>query len=166
MPKNKPSLKGQVPFDPSSCLQGGCFQTFNGCFANLFQSPACSTSFQNCSERGCSNCQGACFPEAAKSATSIGKEAPALLTILLQDTSKYSNSKNFFIAKIDAYQKLVDPKLKKALGVKKICRYTPTCSQYGKAAIKKHGSAKGIALTAYRIMRCNPFSKGGHDPVR
>jgi len=166
MPKIKSNLKGQI-IDPTACLsssQGGCFQTFNGCFANLFQSPACSTAFQNCSERGCSNCQGACFPELTREATERGA-TPALLTILLQDVSKYSSSKNFFIAKIEAYQKLVDPKLKKALGVKKICRYTPTCSQYGKKAIKKHGSAKGIALTAWRIMRCNPFSKGGRDPV-
>jgi len=85
---------------------------------------------------------------------------------IMVDNHKHSRNKNYFVDKIEAYQKTIDPKLKKALGVKRICRYTPTCSQYGKAAIKKHGSAKGIALTAWRIMRCNPFSKGGRDPVR
>lgn len=46
------------------------------------------------------------------------------------------------------------------------CRFSPTCSQYGYTAIEKHGVFKGSALTLWRIMRCNPFSPGGHDPVR
>ncbi len=45
------------------------------------------------------------------------------------------------------------------------CKYYPTCSQYGYEAIDKHGVLKGSALTAWRILRCNPFSKGGYDPV-
>ena len=45
------------------------------------------------------------------------------------------------------------------------CPYYPTCSTYGLEAVKKHGAIKGGALTAWRIIRCNPFSKGGYDPV-
>ena len=43
------------------------------------------------------------------------------------------------------------------------CPYYPTCSTYGLEAVKKHGAIKGGAL--WRILRCNPFSKGGYDPV-
>ncbi|MCQ2542733.1 MAG: membrane protein insertion efficiency factor YidD [Lachnospiraceae bacterium] len=45
------------------------------------------------------------------------------------------------------------------------CPYTPTCSQYGLEAIQKYGAIKGSFLAAWRILRCNPFSKGGYDPV-
>lgn len=45
------------------------------------------------------------------------------------------------------------------------CKYTPTCSQYGIQAIEKYGALKGGALTVWRILRCNPFAKGGYDPV-
>jgi len=43
------------------------------------------------------------------------------------------------------------------------CKYTPTCSQYGKMAIEKHGAVKGSIMACYRILRCNPWSKGGKD---
>lgn len=45
------------------------------------------------------------------------------------------------------------------------CAYTPTCSMYSYQAIEKHGSFKGIILTIGRLLRCNPFVKGGFDPV-
>ena len=46
------------------------------------------------------------------------------------------------------------------------CKYIPTCSQYGIEAIERFGALKGTALTVWRILRCNPFSKGGYDPFR
>ena len=46
-----------------------------------------------------------------------------------------------------------------------MCKYTPTCSNYGIEAIKTYGSIKGSILTIKRIIRCNPLSKGGYDPV-
>ncbi len=45
------------------------------------------------------------------------------------------------------------------------CKYTPTCSQYAMEAITKYGALKGCLLAAWRILRCNPFAKGGYDPV-
>lgn len=45
------------------------------------------------------------------------------------------------------------------------CRFTPTCSQYAAEAIETHGLIKGSALAFWRILRCNPFCKGGYDPV-
>jgi putative membrane protein insertion efficiency factor len=46
------------------------------------------------------------------------------------------------------------------------CRYTPTCSQYAVEAIEKYGALKGTGMSIWRILRCNPFSKGGYDPVK
>ncbi|MEI6144049.1 MAG: membrane protein insertion efficiency factor YidD [Candidatus Berkelbacteria bacterium] len=45
------------------------------------------------------------------------------------------------------------------------CKYHPDCSEYCKQAIEKKGAAKGIALGAWRVLRCNPWSAGGYDPV-
>lgn len=46
------------------------------------------------------------------------------------------------------------------------CRYTPTCSQYAIEAVEKHGALKGGLKAIWRILRCNPLSKGGYDPVK
>lgn len=45
------------------------------------------------------------------------------------------------------------------------CRYIPTCSQYGMEAVERFGAVKGGALALWRVLRCNPWSKGGYDPV-
>ncbi len=45
------------------------------------------------------------------------------------------------------------------------CRYYPTCSHYAIDAIKTHGAIRGVGLTVWRILRCNPWSEGGEDPV-
>ena len=45
------------------------------------------------------------------------------------------------------------------------CRYTPTCSQYALEAFREHGAIYGLFLTCDRILRCNPYSAGGYDPV-
>ena len=47
-----------------------------------------------------------------------------------------------------------------------MCKYYPTCSEYTKQAIEKYGVFKGIRLGIWRILRCNPFSKGGYDPLK
>jgi hypothetical protein len=46
------------------------------------------------------------------------------------------------------------------------CKYYPTCSTYAYQAIEKHGAFKGTGMAVWRIIRCNPFSKGGVDPVK
>lgn len=46
------------------------------------------------------------------------------------------------------------------------CRYIPTCSQYAIEAIEQYGALKGGVMSLWRILRCNPFSKGGFDPVK
>ena len=69
------------------------------------------------------------------------------------------NMKKILIALIKFYRKFISP----MKGTK--CPYTPTCSEYGLEAIEKHGAFKGSLLAVYRILRCNPFSKGGYDPV-
>ena len=46
------------------------------------------------------------------------------------------------------------------------CKFYPTCSDYTKQAIEKYGALKGAILGIYRILRCNPFSKGGYDPLK
>lgn len=46
------------------------------------------------------------------------------------------------------------------------CKFYPTCSEYTKQAIEKYGAGKGLLLGIWRILRCNPFSKGGYDPLK
>lgn len=47
----------------------------------------------------------------------------------------------------------------------KTCRYEPSCSRYMYQAVEKYGILKGVSMGLWRILRCNPFSKGGYDPV-
>ncbi len=46
------------------------------------------------------------------------------------------------------------------------CRFTPTCSEYTKQSVEKYGALRGTWLGTKRILRCQPFCKGGHDPVK
>ena len=64
---------------------------------------------------------------------------------------------------ITAYQRFISPSLVILFGTG--CRYRPTCSDYAKEAVEKHGVFLGIKLTAKRIARCHPGSIGGVDPV-
>ena len=74
---------------------------------------------------------------------------------------------SFFMRKIlikiiELYQKYMSPLLKKN-GVN--CKYYPSCSEYTKQAISKYGCIIGIYKGFVRILKCNPFSKGGSDPL-
>lgn len=64
-----------------------------------------------------------------------------------------------FVYLIRGYQTNISPRY----GAR--CRFTPTCSSYAIEAIETHGAFKGLGLAVWRILRCNPFSKGGYDPV-
>lgn len=68
--------------------------------------------------------------------------------------------KNILIFFIRIYRKYISP-LKKPC-----CRFYPTCSQYAIDAMQKYGALKGTGMAVYRIARCNPFCKGGYDPVK
>ncbi|CAN5726091.1 membrane protein insertion efficiency factor YidD [soil metagenome] len=46
------------------------------------------------------------------------------------------------------------------------CRFTPTCSEYTKQAVEKYGAFRGTWMGTKRILRCQPFCKGGHDPIK
>ncbi len=67
--------------------------------------------------------------------------------------------KKICILLIKFYQKYISPLHRRC------CIYNPTCSQYTIEAIRKHGALKGCFLGFKRILRCNPFFKGGNDPV-
>lgn len=64
-----------------------------------------------------------------------------------------------FLSIIYIYQNLISPLIPAR------CRYIPTCSQYSKESIKKHGPFKGIVLTFKRIIKCHPWGGGGYDPI-
>jgi len=63
------------------------------------------------------------------------------------------------LAPLFLYQRLISPALPRR------CRYEPTCSAYAVQAIERHGVLRGVVLAGWRLLRCNPFSRGGYDPV-
>jgi putative membrane protein insertion efficiency factor len=67
--------------------------------------------------------------------------------------------KRILLAIIWFYKRAISPYLGN------VCRFTPTCSEYAIEAIGKYGALKGSGMAAWRILRCNPFCKGGYDPV-
>ena len=68
--------------------------------------------------------------------------------------------KKFLLWLIGFYRKNISPHTAPS------CKYIPTCSQYGLTAIERFGALRGGLMTVWRILRCNPFSKGGFDPVK
>ncbi|MBM4176142.1 MAG: membrane protein insertion efficiency factor YidD [Ignavibacteria bacterium] len=64
-----------------------------------------------------------------------------------------------FIYIIKFYQRLISPLFPPS------CRFYPTCSEYSIEAFSKYGAFKGFGKSAWRILRCNPFNKGGFDPL-
>jgi uncharacterized protein len=67
--------------------------------------------------------------------------------------------KRLLLAVIRAYQRFVSPALPRR------CRYEPTCSAYAAQAVKELGPLKGAIVATWRLLRCNPFSNGGLDPL-
>ncbi|MDD5138324.1 MAG: membrane protein insertion efficiency factor YidD [Candidatus Omnitrophota bacterium] len=64
------------------------------------------------------------------------------------------------VALIQWYQRVCSPL------VPHCCRFAPSCSQYFLQAIEKYGCLRGSLLGAWRLLRCHPFSRGGHDPIQ
>lgn len=71
--------------------------------------------------------------------------------------------RKIFITLILIYKKTVSP-IFENMGIR--CKYYPSCSEYTKQAIEKYGVLRGWFLGIKRIIRCNPFSKGGYDPLK
>jgi putative membrane protein insertion efficiency factor len=67
--------------------------------------------------------------------------------------------KRVLLAPIGAYQRWISPRLPRR------CRYEPTCSAYATQSIRRFGPIRGLLLACWRLLRCNPFSHGGFDPV-
>lgn len=67
--------------------------------------------------------------------------------------------KRLLLALIGAYRRWLSPALPRR------CRYEPTCSAYAAESVRRFGAARGFLLATWRLLRCNPFSHGGFDPV-
>jgi putative membrane protein insertion efficiency factor len=63
------------------------------------------------------------------------------------------------LAPIVAYQRVISPAFPRR------CKYEPTCSAYAVQAIERYGILRGLVLAGWRLLRCNPWSHGGYDPV-
>jgi putative membrane protein insertion efficiency factor len=62
-------------------------------------------------------------------------------------------------APILAYQRVISP------AIPRRCKYEPSCSRYAVGAIRRYGILRGLVLAGWRLLRCNPWSHGGYDPV-
>ena len=67
--------------------------------------------------------------------------------------------RKFIVIIIKGYQKIISPIFPPS------CRFYPSCSEYGIQAVSRYGVIKGGIKTIWRIIRCNPFTKGGYDPL-
>jgi putative membrane protein insertion efficiency factor len=67
--------------------------------------------------------------------------------------------RSILVAPVRAYQRFISPALPGR------CKYHPTCSEYAVQAVRTYGVLRGIVLAAWRLLRCNPWSHGGFDPV-
>jgi uncharacterized protein len=70
-----------------------------------------------------------------------------------------SGMRSILVLPIKLYQRLISP----ALGTR--CKYYPSCSEYAAQAIQRFGILRGLVLAGWRLLRCNPWSHGGFDPV-
>jgi uncharacterized protein len=68
-------------------------------------------------------------------------------------------ARRIVLAPIAAYQRVISPALPRR------CKYEPTCSAYAVQAVREYGILRGLVLASWRLLRCNPLSHGGFDPV-
>jgi len=85
--------------------------------------------------------------------------SPATVARETGSTSRTGFAANLALLPIRFYRRFLSP----ALGQR--CRYYPTCSAYAEEAVRELGAFRGMILAAWRVLRCNPFSAGGLDPV-
>lgn len=116
----------------------------------------------------CSCCCGATAGLAIGYMLQHGPDSLTIGELLREKTSAITvntEDDGFLVRNIRRYQTEIGPYLKETLGVERICRYEPSCSEYALRSIKSHGKIMGPLRAAVRIARCNPLSKGGYDPV-
>ena len=68
-------------------------------------------------------------------------------------------AQSVLLAPVVAYQRVISPALPRR------CKYEPTCSRYAVQAVRQYGILRGLVLATWRLLRCNPWSDGGYDPV-
>lgn len=95
----------------------------------------------------------ACSTAFSRAATLVAKAAKALFGLVMKALAW------LLVLPILFYQHFITPYTPPS------CRFTPTCSEYGRQALLKHGPIKGLLLTLWRILRCNPWGGSGYDPV-
>ena len=78
---------------------------------------------------------------------------------MIRETDMRQTLRKIFLLPVRAYRLLISPMMKPR------CIYFPSCSEYFEQAVTKYGVMKGSAKGMYRILRCNPFAKGGYDPL-
>lgn len=72
---------------------------------------------------------------------------------------RWNPVESLLVCSVRGYQTLVSPLLPRS------CKYYPSCSQYAVDALRQFGVVRGVVLAAWRVLRCNPMSYGGYDPV-
>lgn len=83
-----------------------------------------------------------------------------------QTVSAQTDEKDsFLVRQVKNYQVNISPKLRERLKTDSLCKFEPSCSEYSLQSLEKYGSFKGSLMTTKRLMKCNPFSKGGYDSV-
>jgi len=84
---------------------------------------------------------------------------------IIDPYNKKSRVQSFLLNGIEYYQQNISPQIKEKLNRERLCKYNPSCSEYAKQAIEKYGALRGGILASGRLLRCNPWNKGGDDSV-
>ena len=83
----------------------------------------------------------------------MSRQAPTLVASIRR------GSRELVVAPIRVYKAVISP------GLGQRCKYYPSCSEYAIQAVREYGILRGLVLAAWRLLRCNPLSHGGMDPV-
>jgi uncharacterized protein len=82
------------------------------------------------------------------------------VALRLPPHSKARSMRTILVSILKFYKAVISPWLPPS------CRFVPTCSEYAREAIERHGALRGSGMAVWRLLRCQPFCAGGHDPVK